>query len=112
MVEQTPKKEPLPLLGARTPRGSVPDEGGVTGFIVDSVQDALRAADVGAGLSRQTQSASTLQLWTDRPQMKRKPIPPPPEASRHRMGRLQRAVLRAFRASQAQALKTSDLLLP
>jgi hypothetical protein len=58
MVEQTPKKEPLPLLGARTPRGSVPDEGGVTGFIVDSVQDALRAADVGAGLSRQTQSSA------------------------------------------------------
>lgn len=41
--------------------------------------------------------------------------PPPPEAQARgravaRVGRLQRAVLRALRATQAQALKTSELL--
>lgn len=51
-------------------------------------------------------------MGTNDPMVRR---PPSPEARARgraaaRVGRLQRAVLRAFQASQAQALKTSELL--
>jgi hypothetical protein len=53
MVEQTPKKEPLPLLGARTPRGSVPDvigrrDANKEGRLHKGGQKEVEAADVNA----------------------------------------------------------------